>query len=138
MVNVAVAGGTGGVGRTILDALIADSRHQTVVLARKVYTSSIPRLRRRFANLPQTPEGVALGCPVIAVDYDDVNALQATLEEHQIHTVISALALHVVGVGKSQINLIKAADKSRPTERFITSNWAVRAPSRRVHPRAVK
>jgi S-adenosylhomocysteine hydrolase len=69
---------------------------------------------------------VDLGCPVIAVDYDDIDALQAVLEEHQIYTVISALALHFIGVGKAQTNLIKAADKSEPTKRFVASNWAVR------------
>jgi hypothetical protein len=35
MVNVAVAGGTGGVGRTIVEAL-GSSRHQAFVLSRKV------------------------------------------------------------------------------------------------------
>jgi saccharopine dehydrogenase-like NADP-dependent oxidoreductase len=74
----------------------------------------------------QVPEGVDLGAPVIAVDYDDVDALQAVLEKHEINTVISALALHIIGVGSAQINLIKAADKSEPTKRFVTSTWAVR------------
>ncbi|KAM5386477.1 hypothetical protein ACJZ2D_000440 [Fusarium nematophilum] len=38
----------------------------------------------------------------------------------------SALALHIIGVGKSQINLIKAADGNASTKRFVTSTWAVR------------
>ena len=37
----------------------------------------------------QVPEGVDLGAPVIAVDYDDVDALQAVLEKHEV--VLTAL-----------------------------------------------
>jgi uncharacterized protein YbjT (DUF2867 family) len=36
MVNVAVAGGTGNVGLTIVDALKASPKHKVIVLARKV------------------------------------------------------------------------------------------------------
>jgi hypothetical protein len=36
MVVVAVAGGTGGVGRTIVETLLHNPRYKTIVLARKV------------------------------------------------------------------------------------------------------
>ncbi|WAO90212.1 NAD(P)-bd-dom domain-containing protein [Fusarium falciforme] len=108
MVNIAVAGGTGGVGRTIIDALKDNPKHKAIILSRTV------------------SDGVDLGAPVIGVDYDDVDALQAVLEKHEINAIISALALHIIGVGQAQINLIKAADKSEPTKRFVTSTWAVR------------
>lgn len=36
MVTVAVAGGTGSVGRTIVDALLLSGKHDVVVLSRKV------------------------------------------------------------------------------------------------------
>lgn len=36
MVVVAVAGGTGGVGRTIVETLRQNPRYKTIVLARKV------------------------------------------------------------------------------------------------------
>lgn len=36
MVKVAVAGGTGGLGRTIVEALI-NSDHETIVLTQEVY-----------------------------------------------------------------------------------------------------
>lgn len=71
-----------------------------------------------------------VGVPVVAVNYDDRTSLQTTLETHEIHTVISALALHIIGVGQAQINLIRAADKSKPTQRFISSSWAVRPSTR--------
>lgn len=38
MVVVAVAGGTGSVGKTIVDALKADGTYEVIVLARKVCT----------------------------------------------------------------------------------------------------
>jgi NAD dependent epimerase/dehydratase family enzyme len=36
MVVIAVVGGTGSVGRTIVDALKVDGKHDAIVLARKV------------------------------------------------------------------------------------------------------
>ncbi|KXH59151.1 hypothetical protein CNYM01_06476 [Colletotrichum nymphaeae SA-01] len=108
MVNIAIAGGTGGVGRSIVDALKNDPRHSTIILSRM-----------------EAAEDEA-GVPVVAVDYDDRTSLQTTLLTHEIHTVISALALHVIGVGQAQVNLIQAADKSSSTQRFISSSWAVR------------
>lgn len=37
MVNVAIAGGTGDVGRTILEVLKESTKHQAFVLSRKVW-----------------------------------------------------------------------------------------------------
>ena len=39
MVTVAVAGGTGKVGRTIVEAIIAAGKHEAVVLSREVSIS---------------------------------------------------------------------------------------------------
>lgn len=61
---------------------------------------------------------------MIECDYDDADALQATLVEHQIHTVISCLGVHDEKADKVQIALIKAAEKSSSTKRFIPSNWS--------------
>jgi uncharacterized protein YbjT (DUF2867 family) len=36
MVIVAVAGGTGGVGKTIVETLVQNSQHQVIVLTRSV------------------------------------------------------------------------------------------------------
>ena len=71
-----------------------------------------------------------IGLPIIGVDYDNIHVLAEVLEKHQIHTVISTLALHIHGVGKAQINLIQAAGNSPVTKRFVTSSWAVRAPEK--------
>ncbi|GME32557.1 Pyridoxal-phosphate dependent enzyme [Neofusicoccum parvum] len=109
MVNVAIAGGTGGVGRAIVEALKGDTRHTAIVLSRKI------------------PDEGALDLPTVEVNYDSVDALAEVLEKHQIHTVVSALALHIHGVGAAQLNLIRAAEKSPVTKRFVPSSWAVRA-----------
>ncbi|KAH7241272.1 hypothetical protein BKA59DRAFT_381748, partial [Fusarium tricinctum] len=58
---------------------------------------------------------------------NDVDALRAVLEEYQIETVLCALAIHIIGVGQSFLNLIQAADKTTYTKRFMTSTWAARA-----------
>lgn len=39
MVRIAVAGGTGGLGRTLVDELCQDNAHSVFVLSRKVYIS---------------------------------------------------------------------------------------------------
>jgi uncharacterized protein YbjT (DUF2867 family) len=36
MVTVAVAGGTGGIGRTIVEELVRQGKHQVLILSRKV------------------------------------------------------------------------------------------------------
>jgi uncharacterized protein YbjT (DUF2867 family) len=46
MVTVAIAGGTGGVGRTIVEELVGQDKHQVLILSRKVQT-------REFVNLAE-------------------------------------------------------------------------------------
>lgn len=36
MVTVAIAGGTGGVGRTIIEELVGQDKHEVLILSRKV------------------------------------------------------------------------------------------------------
>lgn len=40
MVVVAVAGGTGGLGRALVDAIIADGKYELKILSRKVSLAS--------------------------------------------------------------------------------------------------
>ena len=42
MVTVAVAGGTGKVGRTLVEAIVAAGKHEVVVLSREVSLSTLP------------------------------------------------------------------------------------------------
>jgi predicted dinucleotide-binding enzyme len=41
MVTVAVIGGTGNVGKTIVDAFLADGKHEVIVITRKVRLNPI-------------------------------------------------------------------------------------------------
>ena len=41
MVQVAIAGGTGNLGRTLVDALVANGKHQVFVLSRQVRTDQV-------------------------------------------------------------------------------------------------
>lgn len=38
MVNVAIAGGTGAVGRTLVEVLASQEKHHAIILTRKVFT----------------------------------------------------------------------------------------------------
>lgn len=46
------------------------------------------------------------------------------LEQHNVHTVISAIGLISEETSRSQLNLIEAADKSKSTARFIPSEFS--------------
>lgn len=65
-----------------------------------------------------------IGVPIIPVDFRDVDALVKVLEEHHIDTVVSAIAMHNVGDdAPNELELIRAADRSRVTRRIISSEW---------------
>lgn len=111
MVTVAVAGGSGDVGRTIVDALKESPKHKVIVLVRK------------------ESKAQGLDVPVFAVDYGDVESLSSLLETNNVHTVISALSVRGPNEGASEISLVKAAAKAGPTKRFIASEYGVLAPA---------
>ncbi|TVY76133.1 Oxidoreductase swnN [Lachnellula suecica] len=110
MVVVAIVGGTGNVGKTLVDAFKEDGKHEVIVLGRKV------------------PEG-GIAVPMFAVDYDSVEQLTKTLEENHVHTVISAIVLMDETAAKAERNLVAAASKSASTKRFVPSNWGNATPN---------
>ncbi|KAF2018119.1 NAD(P)-binding protein [Aaosphaeria arxii CBS 175.79] len=105
MPTIAVAGGTGGIGRTIVEELVNQGKHEVLVLSRK----AVP--------IP----GVSV--PVIAVDYNDPKTLAATLDQHKIEVVISTIVLISDDSSQSQLNLIAAASGSKTVKRFIPSEY---------------
>ncbi|KAE8352309.1 NAD(P)-binding protein [Aspergillus coremiiformis] len=107
MVNVAIAGGTGGVGRTILETLQPSTKHRAFVLSRQ--------------ESKENPNA-------IAVDYNDIDGLVSVFEKNDIHTVICAFAVEGDSLGTSQMNLIKAATRSQSTKRFIPTGYAIPYP----------
>ena len=70
----------------------------------------------------QVPEGKS-AAKVIAVDYTDVEELTKTLEENNIHTVISTIVMYDPEAAQAERSFIAAADKSSCTKRFVVSNW---------------
>ncbi|KAK4031287.1 isoflavone reductase [Parachaetomium inaequale] len=110
MAIIAVAGGTGNVGRAIIGAILATGKHEVKILSRK----------------PNPELEVEIGAPIVPVDYSDVDAVVKVLEDNNIHTVVSGLAMHSAdGKPPLEIELIRAADRSKATKRFISSAWGV-------------
>ncbi|RFU79992.1 nmra-like family [Trichoderma arundinaceum] len=104
MVKVAVAGGTGGLGRTIIDVLEASSEHDYIILSRE-----------SKENSPQQN--------VVYADYSNVDSLTQLLDKHEIHTIISVLLIKTPEQRDAQLNLIRAAEKSSSVKRFTPSEF---------------
>ncbi|KAM0426277.1 hypothetical protein ACHAPT_008317 [Fusarium lateritium] len=111
MTIVAVAGGTGQLGRAIVDAIVADGKYQVLILSRKA----------------DSEKAKDIGVPIVAADYGDVDALVSTLESHNVHTIISTI-LTVEG-SDHEITLIRAAEQSSVTKRYVNSFWATDYPA---------
>ncbi|KAF5007111.1 hypothetical protein FDECE_6542 [Fusarium decemcellulare] len=110
MVVVAVAGGTGKVGRTIAEAILAGKKHEVIILSRK----TDPSLEAK------------IGARILPVDYFDVNALAQLFEEQHVHTVVSTINMAPLdGSAPPEVEIIRAAEKSKPTKRIISSDWGL-------------
>jgi len=55
------------------------------------------------------------------VDYSSVDSLVEALEKHKIDTLFSVVDAN--NGAESEFNLIKAADKSKATKRFVPNIW---------------
>ncbi|KAM0346960.1 hypothetical protein HYE67_002896 [Fusarium culmorum] len=102
MRKVAVAGGSSGLGRTMVDALREAKTHKFIILSR---TDTAPDTR--------------------AVSYSDTNALVSLLESEQIDTVLSFLPIDNDESGQAQLNLVEAASRSKSTKRFLPSEFGM-------------
>ncbi|KAF4816051.1 Oxidoreductase BOA1 [Colletotrichum siamense] len=103
---IAVAGGTGGMGKAIVEQLQLTKRYPFVILSRK-------------NNAP------SFHPPLVQVDYEDRESLVKVLHSHNIETIVSAISMHSEPSFKSQLNLIDAAEASKTTRRFIPSELGV-------------
>ncbi|KAL6720325.1 hypothetical protein ACLMJK_002246 [Lecanora helva] len=108
MVVVAIAGGTGGVGRTIVDAITEAGKHKAIILSRIVPASTTINGPRR-----------------IAVDYHNIEHMKQLFQENNVEVVISAMLLVDKSVARSQINLIRAAAQSGTVTKFIPSEYYI-------------
>jgi hypothetical protein len=89
---VVVAGGTGGIGRHVVDGILAAKKHSLMVFTRQD-PSSVPEL-------------TAKGAEVVKVDYSDHRSLAQHLQG--IHTVIVTLISTDEPYTDSQVNLLNA------------------------------
>ncbi|TDZ75014.1 Oxidoreductase BOA1 [Colletotrichum trifolii] len=111
MVNVAIADGTGVVGRTLIE--VKASKRNT--------KSSI--LSCRAPNADEKPLA-----PTYEVDYANIASLVIFLGERNVQSVIRILCIAATSLTRSRLNLIVAADRSSATKRFIPSSFAIRYP----------
>lgn len=126
MVVVAVAGGTGGVGRTVLDAIAKSGQHQAIVLSRTVSLPAPSRSCTKQTHTLQTSVSTAVDEPKrFAVDYNSVEQMKQILQEYNVQVVVSALLLVDEAVAQSQINLIRAAAQSGTVTKFIPSEYYI-------------
>ncbi|KAF1734739.1 hypothetical protein CRV24_006285 [Beauveria bassiana] len=70
---VAVAGGTGKLGRTIVEAILQSSKYEVIILSRKL--------------------GKDIGAPIVPTDYYDTKAITKILEDKNVHTLVSAITM---------------------------------------------
>ncbi|SPO06190.1 uncharacterized protein DNG_08879 [Cephalotrichum gorgonifer] len=107
---VAVAGGSGKLGRAIVNGIKQAGKFDVVVLGRQ-------------ADDEKSKE---IGAPIITVDYNSPEAITSVLEQHNVETLISALHGH--SPAELELNLISGADKSSTTSRYIPAIWGSKYP----------
>ncbi|CAG8907975.1 unnamed protein product [Penicillium egyptiacum] len=108
MAIIAVAGGTGKLGRAIVEVLKTTS-HTVYILARQ-------------ENKVLSEE---LGVTIIPAQYSNIESLVKLLEDNKINTIVSAMTVVDDDASNSQLNLIAAADQSLSTKRFIPSEYGI-------------
>lgn len=107
--TVAVAGGSRGMGLAIVHELKKFPSLYTVkILSRK-------------ADAALSEE---LGVKMVTVDYLNVDDITKVLEAEGVHTLISNVFISD-GVTPSQHNLIRAAEASTVTKRFVPNTFDV-------------
>lgn len=120
---VAVAGGTGQLGRAIVEELVSHGGYTVFILGREVkppasqvYTRSLSQ-----ANAEKAKE---LGAEILAIDYNDTDSIASILEKNNVDTVISTLGVRFGN--DPELALIQGSAKSNVTKRYIPSSWGIR------------
>lgn len=115
--RVAVAGGTGTVGSSIVSALSSSNNHTPVILTRA--TGEHPRGTASHSNA---------GIEIRYVDYSSKQSLVTMIQD--IDAVVSTHLILGPDSVTSEINLLHAAEEVG-CKRFAPSSWAL---EKRVHP----
>ncbi|OAL28844.1 hypothetical protein AYO20_09324 [Fonsecaea nubica] len=101
MVKVAIAGGTGGLGRMIVETLEASNEHTYIILTRT--QSDQPRH--------------------VFIDYTSIDSISKALDAHDIHTLVSVLSIKSKEQSDAQLNLIRGAARTSCVKRFTPSEF---------------
>ncbi|EUC35657.1 hypothetical protein COCCADRAFT_3197 [Bipolaris zeicola 26-R-13] len=122
---VAVAGGTGQLGRTIVEEILKRGGQEVIILGRK----AIPLMRYYITKANKNRQkddakAKEIGARIVAIDYNNTSSIVSTLEENKVETVIAVLNL--MGGIEPELALISAADQSKTTKRYIPSCWGVK------------
>ncbi|OAA59643.1 NAD(P)-binding domain protein [Niveomyces insectorum RCEF 264] len=107
MSAIAVPGGSGHLGRTIVEVLQDTTEHTVFVLGRKA------------------PEEESKKASFLVVDYGDVAGTAKLLASNNIGTIVSTMSIVNKEAGDAQINLVNAAVASGTVKRFVASDWGV-------------
>lgn len=127
MVRVAVAGGTSGLGRLVVNAITATKKHDVFVLSRKVINRFMNNLSFFITNCFQDSDVFASKPDVklFAVDYAVPASITTVLEENHVDTVISCLHLNSKEASDAQLSLIEGAAKASTVKRFVPSEFGL-------------
>lgn len=124
---IAIAGGSGNLGRAIAEAIVAEGKSKVIVLARQVRTTASPSFTESASLIHacqvDEEKQKAIGATFVPVDYASVDSLVKALDQHNVNTVISTM--NAIGQVEPELNLIRAADEATSTKRFIPSIWGV-------------
>ncbi|KAK4447372.1 hypothetical protein QBC34DRAFT_450282 [Podospora aff. communis PSN243] len=101
MAVIVVAGGLGDFGLLIVNALLETRKHVVYIMTRKRYN------------------------PIIQTDYSSEDALAAQLAERGVTLVICAFIMDNEKVCEAELRLIRAAEMTGTTTRFIPSEFNV-------------
>ncbi|OCK84255.1 NAD(P)-binding protein [Lepidopterella palustris CBS 459.81] len=110
MVRVAIAGGTGGLGRAVVEAILATEKHDVFVLSRSLDAKA-------FTDNPKVT--------ILAIDYDSPSSIAAVLKSNNIDTVISTMSIFTEAQAQAQLNLIEGAVQSGTVRRFAPSEFGI-------------
>ncbi|KAL3475536.1 hypothetical protein BJX99DRAFT_259310 [Aspergillus californicus] len=120
--SIAIAGGTGTIGSSIVTALMDNPLYNPIILSRATETNPAGTTSIKLVTRPSTPS-TETKVKTVYVDYTSITSLKHALQG--ITTLISTLLIPGPDFITSQLNLLHAAEEAG-VRRFIPSEFALR------------